>query len=182
MKSTALFALAVALASLEAAALTVEEAYAAIPHQRTAFEPKASKLPPAQKESLERLFRFSDRGVVLRVEGMRAQVTRDSVGLKRVLERYDQLIESLESATLAPEVAPARDRVAHALKIQRGFLASKPQGGMRFLPQELHASAQVREASQDLHGAYGILMRAFPGEPARNQSSFFDHLCALDYL
>ena len=26
------------------------------------------------------------------------------------------------------------------------------------------------------------LMRAFPGEPQRNKTSFYDHLCALDFL
>jgi len=40
----------------------------------------------------------------------------------------------------------------------------------------------VKQASGNLHRAYGLLMNAFPGETARNRTAFFDYLCALDYL
>lgn len=173
---------AVAITALPAEALSPEEAYAAIPHQRTVFDPKASTLPPAQIDSLQRLFALSDQGVVLRVEGIRAQRSRNVAELKRILQAYDTLIESLEAQKLAAEVAPARDLVVKALREQKRFLASKPEGGMQFTGRELAAAAEVARASGNLHRAYDLLIGAFPGEAPRNKSSFFDYLCALDYF
>lgn len=170
------------LTVLEASALSPEDAYAAIPHKRTTFDAQASKLPRPQVESLERLFALSDQGVILRVEGMRAQRARDRAGLKRVLEQYDALVADLQGQKFMVEVAPARDLVVQALRDQRRFLASRPEGGMQFVRQELTSTPEVTKASQNLYRAYSVLMQAFPGEPARNKTSFYDHLCALDYL
>ena len=101
-----LFLTATAIAASPAWALTPEEAYAAIPHQRTPFDAGASTLPQAQADSLRRLFALSDEGVVLRVEGMRAQRSRDAAELARVLRDYDALIARLQSQPFAPEIAP----------------------------------------------------------------------------
>ena len=37
-------------------------------------------------------------------------------------------------------------------------------------------------AALDVAEAYGFLMKTFPKETPRNRTSFFDHLCALDFL
>lgn len=177
----ALFLL-LAFAMSEAGALTPEEAYAAIPHRRTAFDPGASRLPKAQVESLKRLFVLSDGGVVLRVEGMQAHRGADARELKRVLAQYDTLIESLRALQVVAEVKPAQELILQAIRDQRRFLASRPVGGLRFARNDLAATPDVREASQKLHRAYGVLMQTFPHEPAGNKTSFYDHLCALDYL
>lgn len=182
MRLLALLALAAACAVPDALALTPEEAYAAIPHKRTAFDAKASKLAQPQADSLDRLFTLSDQGVVLRVEGMRAQRAHDRAGVKSALVRYDALIENLQAQKFVAEVAPARDLVVQALRDHRRFLASRPEGGMQFVRQQLASTPDVTKASHSLHRAYALLMQAFPGEPARNKTSFFDHLCALDYL
>ena len=179
---TALALLAAALAvSAPAGAMTTEEAYAAIPHRRTPFEAPASKLPADKSASLERLFAYTDRGVVLRVQGMAAQRNGDARELKRVLEGYDALVAEVRGAPLAPEVVPARDQVAEALVLQRKFLASRPSG-LTFVRNQLASTPEVSQASGKLQGAYGALMRAFPGESPKNKQSFYDYLCALDFL
>ena len=173
---------AVVTVALPSRAMSPEEAYAAIPHARTTFDAGASKLSRTQAESLQRLFVLSDEGVVLRVEGMRAQRSRNAAELKRVLLAYDALIGRLQAQQFAAEVAPARDLVVKALLDQKRFIASKPEGGMQFAAKELATTREVTQASGNLHRAYELLMKAFPGEVARNKSSFFDYLCALDYL
>ena len=178
---TAALLLAAGLAAAPAAAMTTEEAYAAIPHQRTAFQANASTLPAAQSESLQRLFAMTDRGVVLRVQAMAAQRNGDTRQLQRVLEAYDALIAEVVAARFVPEVVPARDQVVEAMRLQRRFLASRPSGAT-FLRNQLAATPEVSQASGKLHGAYGVLMRAFPGETQKHKQSFFDHLCALDFL
>ena len=173
--------LAAACAAAPAAAMTTEEAYAAIPHRRTTFEPPASKLPPAQSESLQRLFAFTDRGVVLRVQGMAARRNGDAKETKRVLDAYDALIEEARGASLAPQAVAARDQVVEALQMHRKFLATRPPG-FTFARAELASTPDVSQASRKLQGAYGTLMRSFPGESPKHKQSFYDYLCALDFL
>jgi hypothetical protein len=173
---------AAVVGALPARAMTPEEAYAAIPHQRTSFDARASTLSRAQADSLQRLFALSDQGVVLRVEGMRAQRSRNAAELKRVIQAYDALIEKLAVQTFVPEVVPARDLVVEALRDQKRFIASKPEGGMQFTGNELATTPDVKRASGKLQQAYGLLLKTFPGEVARNKAAFYDYLCALDYL
>src|SRR3954464_7487640 len=49
-------------------ALSVEEAYQAIPHQRTVFESKQAKMAEPVAGALQRLFELVDQAIVLRVE------------------------------------------------------------------------------------------------------------------
>jgi hypothetical protein len=181
MRIPACLLAAISLTALPAQALSTEEAYAAIPHQRTTFDAGTSKLPPSQVDSLRRLFAASDQGVVLKVEGIRAQRSSNVAELERIQKAYDTVIENLQSQKFSAEVAPARDLVVKALRDHKGFLATRPKGGMQFVARDLNAP-EVTRASTSLHQAYDGLMGAFPGEPARNKQSFFDYLCALDYL
>jgi len=175
------FLAAACAAAPSAAAMSTEEAYAAIPNRRTTFEPPASKLPPAQSESLQRLFAFTDRGVVLRVQGMAARRNGDAQETRRVLDGYDALIEETRAARMAPEVVAARDQVVEALQMHRRFLASRPTG-FTFPRAELASTPDVSQASRKLQGAYGALVKSFPGESPKHKQSFYDYLCALDYL
>lgn len=176
------FLVALVLAASSARAMTPEEAYAAIPHQRTTFDAGVSTLSPTQVDSLKRLFAHSDQGVVLKVRGMQAQRAGDAKELKRIVQSYDVLIENLEAQKLAPEVVRARDRVVKALDLHKRFLASRPEAGLQYARKDLSGTAEVREASGNLIQAYQDLMKAFPREPSRNKSAFYDYLCALDYL
>ena len=182
MRTLACLLLVAVIPATPAQAMTTEEAYAAIPHRRTTFDPGTSTLPRAQAESLQRLFALSDQGVVLRVEGMQAQRSRNAAELARVLKAYDALIEQLRAGTFAAEVLPARDLVVEALRGQKRFIAAKPAGGIKFERKELAMTPDVKQASGQLQQAYGFLLKAFPGEAARNKTAFYDYLCALDYL
>jgi hypothetical protein len=182
MRTLACLLLAAVIPALPAQAMTTEEAYAAIPHRRTTFDPGTSTLPRAQAESLQRLFALSDEGVILRVEGMQAQRSGNAAELARVLKAYDALIGQLRVGQFAAEVLPVRDLVVEALRGQKRFIAAKPAGGMKFERKELAMTPDVKQASGQLQQAYGLLLKTFPGEAARNKTSFFDYLCALDYL
>ena len=172
--------LALCLAAQAAQALDVAEAYAAIPHRRTQFDAVASTSPAGQKASLVSLFAKTDRGVVLRVEGMRAHGSKDAASLQRVVSQYDSLIAELAKEEVVPEVAPAKSLVVDALKKHRKYLSSQPAGQLTFT--QVGRVPEVSSASQQLLEAYGILMKTFPKETPRNRTSFFDHLCSLDFL
>ena len=164
-----------------AQAMDVAEAYAAIPHRRTQYDASASPSAAAQKASLVWLFANTDRGVVLRVEGMKAHGNKDAAALQRVGSQYDALVADLQKKEdVAPDVARARGLVVEALKQQKRYLQSRPAGQLVFT--QIGKVPEVSGASQRLLEAYGILMKAFPQETPRNRTSFFDHLCALDFL
>jgi hypothetical protein len=172
---------ALCLATQAAGAMDVAEAYAAIPHRRTAYDPAASPSPLEQKSALAWLFARTDRGVVLRVEGMKAHGRKDPATLQRVVSQYDALIGELaKEEVIVPEVAAARSLVVEALKKQRRYLQSQPAGQLAFV--QLGRVPEVSGASQQLLEAYGLLMKTYPKETPRNRTSFFDHLCALDFL
>lgn len=168
--------------SVPAAAMTADEAYSAIPHRRTPYEPPRSTVAAATARELGRLFTLTDEGVVLRVQGMRAHRERNAPEIRGLMERYDALIAKLSAEKFGPEVAPARDLIVEGVRMHRKYLASRPAGGMSFARNELAAAPEVAQASRKLTSAYQMLMAAFPTEAARNKTAFFDHLCALDYL
>lgn len=172
--------LTLGLASQAALALDVAEAYAAIPHRRTPYDAVASPSPAHQKAALAWLFARTDRGVVLRVEGMKAHGSKDAAALQRVVSQYDSLIAELAKEEVVEEVKPARGLIVEAMKKQRRYLSSQPAGQLTFT--QVGRAPEVSGASQQLQEAYGFLMKTFPQETPRNRASFFDHLCALDFL
>jgi hypothetical protein len=163
-------------------AAEVANAYAAIPHQRTPFDASSSTAAAKQKADLARLFAYTDRGVVLRVQGMKAHGAKDAAGLKRAMAGYDALIAELKREPFAGEVAQAQALVIEALQLQQRHLQSRPEGGLVFVRQQISTVPDVRAASGKLLKAYDVLMRAFPEETKRNKAAFYDHLCALDFL
>jgi len=183
MKCLAWACLSIAAAlALPAGAMTADEAYSAIPHRRTPYEAPKSTVPPEKAQELGRLFMLTDEGVILRVQGMRAQRERNTAEVRSVLERYDALIAKLAAEKFGAEVAPARDLIVDGVRMHRKYLASRPAGGMSFVRNELTAAPDVTQASRKLIGAYQLLMAKFPKEAAHNKTAFYDHLCALDYL
>jgi hypothetical protein len=177
-----LFFLVVTLGSFDAHALSVEEAYAAIPHHRTAFDATASRLSKGQVDSLMRLFALSDKGVVLRVEGLRAIRAADAPRLHQILNDYRALASSLASLNVPSELAPVQELIAQAVAHHQDYFESKLRDSERLARRDAALTADAYQASQKLHQAYDLLMQIFPSEPAVNKAAFYDYLCALDFI
>ncbi len=170
-----------AICLAEARAMTVDEAYAAIPHRRTVFDAKATKASQPQVESLQRIFALAEQGTVLRVEAMRSGAGGPAV--KGLLARYDALLAAAQSQPVLPEVKPAQELVMQAIRHHRRFLEARAaQGSGSMAHAEISRAPEVLEGHGKLLKAYDVLMRSFPQEPAVNKNSFYDYLCALDYL
>lgn len=183
MRLDALFvacAIAVAFVGVPAHAMTVAEAYAAIPHHRTPYDATRSALPRPTAESLGALFTLVDRAVVLRVTAMRAIESGTPAGAG--LRDYDAILGDMGRLPLGADVAPIRDLILAAIREQRSYLegeAARPAAARRLA---LASVAPVRESSARLQRAYGLLMERFGRETGPNKAAFFDHLCALDFL
>jgi sugar-specific transcriptional regulator TrmB len=172
----------IACSSFTAHAMTVEEAYAAIPHKRTVFAGNVSKLSTTQIDHLKRLFASSDQGVVLRVEGLRALRSADAAALRKTIGDYRVLASAVASLTVSAEIKHAQDLIAQAIADHQRFFEMKLRDSETLAKRDIAFTADINQASQKLHRAYDVLMKAFPNEPASNKTAFYDYLCALDFL
>lgn len=177
-----LFLLVVSFISINAQAMSVVEAYAAIPHQRTVFDGNASRLTKVQVESLKQLFSLAEQGVVIRVEGLRALYSADAASLRKTLNDYRMLTSSLASLKVPSEIKPVQELVLQAIENHHNFFEGKLRDSGTLARRDVSLTAEIHQASQKLHQAYFILMQNFPGEPAINKAAFYDYLCALDFI
>ncbi|MBI1216736.1 MAG: hypothetical protein GC185_13080 [Alphaproteobacteria bacterium] len=149
--------------------MTVSQAYSAIPHQKTRFDPATATMP--ERELLDVFFGLTDLAVAERVIEQRA-----ITGGQAYVDNYDAILAKLAALDVPPKMQKAYDLITQAVREQREYLA-RVRGGEKF-----NANAPLVESShQKLVAAYGILMQAYPNEDAHNKQAFFDHLCALDF-
>lgn len=153
-------------------ALTVDEAYKAIPHDRTVFDPKTAKMSPSLAQSLDKLFSYIDEAIVLKMETIQQFSSPEK---SKVLAGYPSLIRRLESENFPPEISEIASLTIAAVKDQYDFLN-------QLAVKELnYAHPLVRSSSSKLHQAYEKLSQKFSTEDQKNRKAFFDYLCALDF-
>jgi hypothetical protein len=151
--------------------MSVDEAYKAIPHNKTRFDPSTAGMEKDEKAFLDTFFGLSDLAVAERVETQAALSTK-----RPMTDNYDEILRRLKSLVVPGKLKTAHRLVTEAVEEQRQYLVTLKDGAA------FDANAPLVESShQKLVQAYGELMRAYPAENAHNQRAFFDHLCALDF-
>src|SRR5262245_10715265 len=130
---------ALVLVADSAAAMSVDEAYASIPHRRTAFDRRAATMPAEEAHALERLFAVVGRATV-------ARITKSG---------YDTLLAELRALDVPSKLRRVHTLVTDAVVAQHAYLTRSDQ-------------AAVHTASARLHEAYAELMRLFPEEGPHN--------------
>lgn len=152
--------------------MTVDEAYQAIPHQKTRFDAASATMGGDEKAFLDVFFELVDLAVVERVSSMQSI----SSG-KAVTFNYDAIDSRLMALDVPEKLKTAHALVMQAVAEQRKYLEQWKSSGGRFDVGD----PLVSSSSAKLVQAYGELMRAYPSENAHNKKAFFDHLCALDF-
>ena len=164
--------------------LSVDAAYAAIPHRRTAMDFAASSMPDQDKRFLEVAFHLIDQGIRLRVTTYR-NFSRSEVTDSQSISDMDRLINYLQNTKAPADLSTYKAHLIEALSDQRAFFEEWKTQGQGFQygsPQSLGSHAKVQSASAALKEAYGILMETYPSEGSSNKEAFFDYHCALDFL
>lgn len=161
--------------------ITVEEAYTAVPHQRTIFDSQKSLLGSEQIQGLHILFGFTDKCLVLRIEGLAAAKNNDITTLNKVVSDYQILIQSFEKIVFPIALRPVQTEVVSAVKQHQHYFAIKSQSQQNAASLSLVLDQDVNQSSQKLRIAYSQLMEIFSTESAINKQAFFDYLCALDF-
>jgi len=170
-------------------AISVEDAYRAIPHRYTPFEPKLVKMNLRDGAFLQEFFRLVNLAIVERVQ---TQAWFQSNGKKgTAFPNYkrvtDSVIAQLEALAVPDNLKAVNRGVIDALKEQETYFEEWQRAVTRGEPFK-HALGtgthhpRVLAASQKLHVAYATLMQAYPQEAERTKQAFFDHLCALDFI
>jgi len=140
------------LLARSAAAMSIEDAYAAIPHRRTVFDRGTATMGRDEAAALEQLFGLVDRAIV-------AKMTRSG---------HDAVLRDLRALDLPARLRRVQSLVIDAVVAERAYLDGE--------------QAAVHRASALLHQAYAELMQLYPGEATHNRDAFYDYLCALDFL
>jgi hypothetical protein len=152
-----------------ALALSVEEAYRLIPHQRTVFQAASARMPASERAYLVVFFNAIDAAIVAKVSARRGAP---------VAEAYAPVWRAWEELNPPTPLKAIQDTVKQAIVDQQAFLleVEKKQSSWNM------SHSKVRSFSANLQRAYGGLLRLYPGENAVNKQAFFDYLCALDFL
>jgi hypothetical protein len=183
-----LFILSLLLQPL-ASAMTVEEAYRAIPHRYTAFETKSAKMDLKEAAYLESFFRLVNLAIIERVQMLTwfQSNGRQGSSLQSYRKRVGDLITQFGALAVPKNLEEVRRQVVEAIKDQRTYFEEWEQAMTKREPFRYALSTgprhpKVLASSQKLQQAYAQLMRLYPQEVSRNQQAFFDHLCALDFI
>jgi len=170
-------------------AISVEEAYRAIPHRYTPFESKSVKMSSRDATFLEEFFRLINLAIVDRVQTQAwfQSNGKRGLGFPNYQRTTGRLIAQVEAMAVPDSLKPAHRNVIDAIKEQRAYFEDWQRVVTTGKPfkQALGAGAhhpRVLNSSQKLHEAYGRLMQAYPQEGQRTKQAFFDHLCALDFI
>ena len=172
-----------------ASAMTVEEAYRAIPHQYTAFDTKSARMNPNEAASLESFFKFVNLAIVERVQTLAwfQSNGRQGSSFQNYRKRVGDLITQLDALPAPKNLEEVRRQVGEAIKDQRAYFeewqeATAKRERFKYALGSGPRHPRVLASSQKLQQAYARLMQLYPREGAGNQQAFFDHLCALDFI
>jgi hypothetical protein len=170
-------------------AISVEEAYRAIPHRYTPFESRSVKMSSTDAAVLQKFFRLLNLAIVERVQ---AQAWFQSNGKRggafpNYQQNTDGLIVQLEGLTIPESLKAVHRDVIDALKDQRAYFEEwqrtvRRGEPFRYPPGASPHHPRVLSSSQKLQQAYARLIQIYPQETERTKQAFFDHLCALDFI
>ena len=190
MKKSILSICLCVLTQTVASAMTVEEAYKAIPHRYTPFEAGSASMTLQESRFLADFFGLVNLAIVERVQTLAWFQSRGKQGspVSHYRKNVERIIANLRQLNVPKNCAAVRQRVVEAIQDQKAYfqewestqVASSPFKGALGSAGPRHAL--VTTSSQKLHQAYSELVRQFPKESAKNQQAFFDHLCALDFI
>lgn len=168
-------------------AMSIEQAYQAIPHKQTTFSPQQSRLPSIDARYLDFLFTVTD--IAMRARVMTLQTMYHGKGEMR-FEQYDreirQALDGFKLVQTPPHLQEVEDLIVASIRAQHTFFekwdSMRGTSGYQQLRNNYTGDVDVLSAHKNLLAAYYKLMALYPDESQHNLTAFFDHLCALDFI
>lgn len=162
--------------------ISVEDAYAAIPHRRTVWTEEESTIPAPERNYLKTMFTLEDEAVAARVAGLQ-KYSRSEFDDSDVDSEFDQLISFARGVAPPDSLKTYHQHIVEALVAQQQFFREWKSAGAQFsYAQRITENPGARKASGELKAAYQELMDKYPQEGQTNKDAFFDYHCALDFM
>ena len=171
-------------------AMSIEEAYRAIPHKQTTFDPASAKMTHDEASFLHEFFSLVDLTMVERVQTLGWFHSNGARG--RPFGHYrmqiTDLLSRMENLKVPASLKPVHKLVTEAIGEQKGYFENWQQSMDRSETFKYPPGARmprhknVSSSHHKLIQAYNRLMKLYPEEIKHNQKAFFDHLCALDFI
>ncbi len=167
--------------------MSIDEAYRMIPHKQTPFDPKQSRIKAADSKYLDHYFFVSDMAMRARVMTLRYFYGQNfGMDLERYNKEINDLVASFALIPTPRHLQAVEKTLISAIKDQQMFFNEweKVRGTPKFenLKKNYRNNRQVQSSHKKLLQAYGMLKKIYPRESSHNQTAFFDHLCALDFI
>lgn len=167
------------------ARMTVEEAYRAIPHKQTNFDPDTVNMRPEDAVYLERFFHLVNRAVLQRVQTLKwfATAGKEGKDFTHYRKEIEDIISELEELNVPKRLKSTHQTVIQAISEQYSYYRNWNRNlaeGKTFRFSRL--DPLVNSSHHKLIKTYNSLMRFYPKETRQNKAAFFDHLCALDFI
>ncbi|PCI55232.1 MAG: hypothetical protein COB36_06300 [Alphaproteobacteria bacterium] len=174
--------------SVQAEEMSISQAYRALPHQRTQFNASHAKMGVLESKYLDHLFFVTDLAFRERMLMLRAfQVGQDHRYIETYNKEIGNLLGSFEFIEPPTRVLGQVEKlVIESVREQRAFfnIWYKARGTQQYKNWQRNVASHkyVQSSHQKLIQAYSVLKQNYPQEIPHNQQSFYDHLCALDFL
>lgn len=187
----AIAALLIPARTLAASApITVQEAYEEMAHRHASLDPASAGFTRDEAAYLSRLFELVDLAIVEKAQAWTwfQSEGRKGKSLAEYRDRVDVLVARLDALPAPENLRQVQALLVDAIGDQRTFFETWTKalevGARGQDNREVYKSRglHLKNSSQKLHQAYGMLMDLFPNAGQQNFDAFYDHLCVLDLL
>ena len=166
-------------------AMTVEEAYRAIPHEQTDFDTKAAKMSAEESAFLAQFFTLVNYAIVAKVETLQwfSSKGRHGSPYGQYKMKIDNLITEFQGLNVPKNLTDVHKLVLESVIIQHAYYEKWDTAVKRGEQFRFNRNDQlISNSSARLIQAYHLLMAHYPQEAKNNKSAFYDYLCALDFI
>ena len=172
------------------APITVEDAYQELAHRHASLDPASAGFTRDEAACLSRLFELVDLAIVEKTQAWTWYQSEGRKGksLPEYRDRVDVLVTRLDALPAPENLRQVQALLVEAIRDQRAFFETWSKalevGASGKDNREVYKSRglHLKNSSQKLHQAYGLLMDLFPNAGQQNFDAFYDHLCVLDLL
>tara|TARA_R110002126_G_scaffold291807_1_gene459722 strand:+ start:172729 stop:173292 length:564 start_codon:yes stop_codon:yes gene_type:complete len=170
--------------ALPAQAMSIEDAYKAIPKQQVTYDPIASPLDEAHRTYLNAFFSLIDMAVAVRVEMLEKMYNEAAYDYAYYRDNYIFVINEISSLQTPYDLYETQRLTLEALREQWQFFEQWHYADITMKQgyKQYAAHPDVQTSSRKLIQAYNVFMQQYTEETSHNKKAFYTHLCALDFL
>ena len=179
----ALFFLTVMLfAAFPATAMTVSQAYDAISHRQTPFNPDIANMSLEDSAFLEQFFNLTDKAVRDRVQVQRHLAgKKDGISIGEYNKRHAEILKSIKALKASDNTSPVRDLVASALEDEKNVLNKwSKEKKKSSASHDKETVALIDGIHEKLVEAFLLLIKTYHYEEPQNRQAFKECLSGLD--